>query len=63
MPSGASLNFEIVNKIKTYLSNGYTPKQIADTLGLEYRKVWRICKGKTYNNIQKCVEVIPVVGE
>ena len=51
MPSGGSLNYDTIRKIKSYYEQSYTPKQISSMFNLEYRKVWRICKGKTYANL------------
>lgn len=51
LPNGASINKDMVLKIKAMHDEGKNPHQIAKELGLEYKKCWRICKGDTYKNI------------
>ena len=52
IPCGASLNIPMVKKIKQmYHYDNINPHQIAAILGLEYKKVWRICTGQTYTKI------------
>ena len=51
LPNGASINKEMVLKIRAMYDEGKNPHQIAKELGLEYKKCWRICKRDTYKNI------------
>lgn len=51
LPNGASVNKDMVLKIRAMYNEGKNPHQIAKELGLEYKKCWRICKGDTYKNI------------
>lgn len=51
LPSGASLDIQTILTIKNLFKEGFNPHEIAGMLNLEYRKVWRICTGRTYANI------------
>ena len=51
LPSGASLDVETILYIKNLYQEGFNSHQIAVMLNLEYKKVWRICTGRTYKNI------------
>lgn len=51
LPNGASINKDMVLKIRAMYDEGKNPHQIAKELGLEYKKCWRICKRNTYKNI------------
>ncbi len=51
LPNGASVNKDTVLKIRAMFNEGKNPHQIANELGLEYKKCWRICKGDTYKNV------------
>lgn len=51
LPNGASVNKDTVLKIRAMFGEGKNPHQIANELGLEYKKCWRICKGDTYKNV------------
>ena len=51
LPNGASVNKGTVLKIRAMFNEGKNPHQIANELGLEYKKCWRICKGDTYKNV------------
>lgn len=51
LPSGASLDVETILYIKNLYKEGFNSHQIAAILNLEYKKVWRICTGRTYKNI------------
>lgn len=51
LPNGASINKDMVLKIRAMYDEGKNPHQIAKELGLEYKKCWRICKRDTYKNI------------
>lgn len=51
LPNGASINKETVLKIRKMYDGGKNPHQIANELGLEYKKCLRICKRETYKNI------------
>lgn len=51
LPSGASLDIKTILIIKDLFKEGFSPHEIAVELNLEYRKVWRICTGRTYANI------------
>lgn len=51
LPNGASINKDMVLKIREMYKNGNNPHKIASELGLEYKKCWRICKGDTYKTV------------
>lgn len=51
LPNGASLNKQMVLKIREMYDGGKNPHQIAKEIGLEYKKCLRICKRETYKNI------------
>lgn len=51
LPSGASLDVPTILLIKELYKDGWNAHQIATELNIEYRKVWRICTGRTYKNI------------
>lgn len=51
LPNGASINKEMVLKIRAMFSEGKNPHQISNELGIEYKKCWRICKQATYRNL------------
>lgn len=51
LPNGASINKEMVLRIRDMYENGKNAHQITKELGLEYKKCLRICKRETYKNI------------
>lgn len=51
LPNGASLNKTTVLKIRAMYDEGVNAHQIAEKLGLEYKKCLQICKRETYKNI------------